>query len=109
MPVPKDIEATIYFLSPEEGGRKKPAYSGYRPQFYYDDQDWVAAHIYPDVDAAMPGETVRTYLGFLNPKEHVDKLYLGMEFLIREGPRTVGKGCITEIIELKKSAQNASQ
>jgi translation elongation factor EF-Tu-like GTPase len=107
MPVPKDIEAEIYFLATEEGGRSNPAFSGYRPQFYYNQQDWDASHIYPDVEAAYPGETVRTYLGFLSPQEHVGKVYEGMGFLIREGARTVGKGKITKIIELEKSAKNA--
>lgn len=104
MPVPKDIEAKIYFLTSEEGGRSTPAFTGYRPQFYYDNHDWDASHIYPDVEAVNPGETVRAYLGFLSPQEHVGKVYVGMEFLIREGARTVGKGTITKIIELEQSA-----
>ena len=107
MPVPKDIEAEIYFLTPEEGGRAVPAFTGYRPQFYYNGQDWDASHIYPDVEVANPGETVRAYLGFLSPQEHLGKVYAGMEFLIREGSRTVGKGVITKIIELEQSANRA--
>lgn len=68
MLVPRDIEAKIYFLAPEEGDRFTPAFTGYRPQFYYNDRDWDASHIYPDVDVAKPAETVRAYLGFLSPK-----------------------------------------
>ena len=104
MPIPKDIEAEIYFLTPEEGGRKIPAFDDYRPQFYYNGNDWDARHIYPDVKQVNPGETVRAYLGFLSPKEHLGKVFVGMEFLIREGSRTVGKGKITKIIELEESA-----
>jgi len=107
MPVPKDIEAEIYFLTPEEDGRFTPAFTGYRPQFYYNDQGWDASHIYPDVEVANPGETVRAYLGFLSPQEHFGKVHVGMEFLIREGARTVGKGVITKIIELEQSASRA--
>lgn len=107
MPVPNDIEAEIYFLTAEEGGRSVPAYTGYRPQFYYNEHDWDASHIYPDVEAANPGETVRAYLGFLSPQEHLGKVHVGMEFLIREGVRTVGKGVITKILELEQSANNA--
>ena len=105
MPIPKDIEAEIYFFTAEEGGRSTPAFTGYRPQFYYNDQDWDAAHIYPDAEVVNPGETVRAYLGFLSPKEHLGKVYVGMEFLIREGVRTVGKGVITQIIELDQSVE----
>lgn len=105
MPTPKDIEAEIYFLSSEEGGRNKPAFDDYRPQFYYDGNDWDARHIYPDVEQVNPGETVSAYLGFLSPKEHLGKVYVGMEFLIREGARTVGKGKITKIIDLEESAK----
>ena len=108
MPVPKDIEAEIHFLTAEEGGRPTPAFTGYRPQFYYNEQDWDASHIYPDVEVAKPGETVRAYLGFLSPQEHLGKVYVGMEFLIREGVRTVGKGVITKIIELEQSASRAT-
>lgn len=104
MPVHKDIEAEIYFLTTEEGGRSTPAFTGYRPQFHYNEQDWDASHIYPDVEVVNPGETVRAYLGFLSPQEHFGKVSVGMEFLVREGARTVGKGVVTKIVELEKSA-----
>lgn len=107
MPIPKDIEAEIYFLTPQEGGRETPVFNGYRPQFYYNENDWDAQHIYPDVEQVNPGDTVRVYLGFLSPKEHLGKVHVGMEFLIREGARTVGKGVITKIIELEQSARHA--
>ena len=107
MPIPKDIEAEVYFLTSEEGGRTMPAFDGYRPQFYYNESDWDASHIYPDVEQANPGETIRTYLGFLSPKEHVGRVHVGMKFLIREGARTVAKGVVTKIIELEQSAGHA--
>ena len=101
---PRDIEAEIHFLSEAEGGRSTPAYSDYRPQFYYNGQDWDAPHEYPDVEKVNPGETVRAYLAFLSPQEHLGIIYVGMEFLVREGARTVGKGKVTKIIELEQSA-----
>lgn len=107
MHVPRNIEAEIYFLTPKEGGRSTPAFTGYRPQFYYNGKDWDASHIYPDVEVVNPGETVRAYLGFLSPHEHVGKVHVGMEFLIREGARTVGKGVITKIIQLEQSENRA--
>jgi len=93
---PRDIEAEIYFLTTEEGGRKGPAFNDYRPQFYYNGHDWDAPHEYPDVQQVNPGDTVRAYLAFLSPHEHVGKVHVGMEFLIREGTRTVGKGKVTK-------------
>lgn len=109
MKIPKDIEAEIYFLLPEEGGRSTPAFSKYRPQFYYNNSDWVAQHEYPDTEKVYPGDTVRAYLAFMSPQEHLGKLHVGMEFLIREGARTVGKGKVTKILELKASAKHHAE
>jgi translation elongation factor EF-Tu-like GTPase len=79
------IEAEIRFLGTEEGGKKKPARSGYRPQFHYEGHDWDAVHEYPDVDQAAPGQTVRALLSFLSPEEHRGRVHPGMSFEIREG------------------------
>lgn len=109
MKKPRDVEAEIYFLATEEGGRKGPAYTDYRPQFYYDGHDWDAPHEYPDVEQVNPGDTVRAYLAFLSPQEHVGKLHIGKEFLIREGAKTVGRGKITKILELEISAKRHAE
>jgi len=106
MSVPKDIEAEIYFLSTAEGGRSTPAFTGYRPLFRYNEQDWISSHFYPDVEAAEPGETVRAYIGLLSPDEHLGKIQYGVEFIVREGNRTVGKGVVTKIIELENLANH---
>ncbi|WP_211482469.1 hypothetical protein [Collimonas sp. OK607] len=92
-----------------EGGRRSPAFGDYRPQFYYDGHDWDARHIYPDVKQANPGDTVRAFLGFLSPAEHLGKIYPDMTFEIREGARTVGRGRVTRIIELEESAIRSNQ
>lgn len=83
MSVPKDIEAEIYFLTEDESGISTSAFTGYRPQFYYNEQDWGASYIYVDAEAANSGETVRACLGFLSPEENFGKVYVGMDFLIR--------------------------
>lgn len=82
MKKPRDSEASIYFLTTEEGGRSKGVLDGYRPQFYYDDYDWDAIHEYPNGGYANLGETARVYLSFLRPHVHVGKLHEGMKFLI---------------------------
>ena len=79
--------------------------SEYRPQFYYAGHDWDAVHTYPDVAEVHPGETVRAFMSFLSPGEHLGKVYEGMPFLIREGARIVGYGSIVKIVELEASAE----
>lgn len=108
-PNPKDIEVEMTFLTTEEGGRKNPVWSGYRPQFHYDGQDWDAAHEYIEVQSVRPGDTIKAYLRFFNPQNHSGKLHVGQKFLIREGSRTVAQGHITQILELEESARRARE
>jgi translation elongation factor EF-Tu-like GTPase len=101
----KDIEVEMTFLTSEEGGRRTPARQGYRPQFYYDGHDWDAAHTYIGTDEVLPGQTVRAYLSFLSPDLQVGRINPGLEFLIREGSRTVARGRVLQVLELEKSAE----
>jgi translation elongation factor EF-Tu-like GTPase len=102
-----DAEAEVTFLATAEGGRKSPVQNDYRPQFYYDGHDWDAVHEYPDVDAVNPGDTARVLLRFLSPQEHLGRVVPGLEFLIREGARTVARGRITKILALADSVARA--
>ena len=102
---PRDVEVEITLLPTKHGGRSAPAFSGYRPQFYYAGDDWDASHEYPDTEQVHPGETARAFLRFLSPEQHVGKVYPGMAFLLREGNRTIGYGSITRIMELESSAR----
>jgi len=104
---PPDIEAEITFLTPEEGGRKTPAYSGYRPQFYYDGNHWDARQDYVGVSEVYPGQTVTTELTFANPHYQLGKLYPGKEFLVYEGHIIVARGKVTKILNLENSAKEA--
>ena len=107
MKITRDVEAVITFLPTEHGGRRGPAFSGYRPQFYYAGHDWDAAHEYPDVAQVNPGDTVRVYLAFLSADEHFGMVQPGMPFLIREGQKIVAYGSITKLIDLESSAERA--
>jgi elongation factor Tu len=107
--LPRDIEAEITYLTTEEGGRRKPAFTGYRPQFYYDGRDWDAIHTYPDVELVMPGQTARAYLSFLSPECHIGRLHTGKEFLIREGQRVIARGRVTKVIDLAASAERSGR
>jgi translation elongation factor EF-Tu-like GTPase len=106
MPV-RDVEVELYFLRTEDGGRSAPAFSGYRPQFYYLGQDCDAQHEYPDVERVMPGDLVRAYLWFAAPAFHVGRVSEGMPFLIREGARTVAYGVVRKLVDLEESARRS--
>jgi translation elongation factor EF-Tu-like GTPase len=93
------------FLTPEEGGRRTPAFEGYRPQFYFGGHDYDAQHYYIGTDSVLPGQTVRAYLAFRSPDRLVGQLHPGLEFSIREGSRTVARGRVLQLLELEQSAQ----
>ncbi|MFI1202457.1 elongation factor Tu [Streptomyces sp. NPDC020883] len=82
--------AEMYVLSTDEGGRRTPLTTGYRPQFYLRTADLVGAIDLGERAVARPGETVRitVELGRAVPLEP------GLGFAIREGGRTVGAGTI---------------
>ena len=106
--IPQDIEVAMTFLRTEEGGRKSPVFSGYRPQFHYQDEEGDAQHTYVGVEQVNPGDTVTAQLKFYCPQNHVGKIAVGMEFEIREGKRTVATGCVTKILHLEDNAANAA-
>jgi translation elongation factor EF-Tu-like GTPase len=97
----------LTLLATEHGGRTRATFTGYRPQFYYAGHDWDGVHEYPDVSSVSPGDTVRAFIAFLSPAEHLGKLQPGSPFLIREGQRVVGYGAVTRIVDLEASAQRA--
>lgn len=104
--LPRDVEAEIIFLNSEEGGKKQPVFSGYRPQFYVDGQDFVVVHEFFDVvEPVYPGQTVKAYLSFTYPEYLMNVLHHGKEFMIREGQRVVARGRVTKLINLEKSAE----
>jgi translation elongation factor EF-Tu-like GTPase len=101
---PPDVEAEITFVRTADGGRKGPAFSGYRAQFYYDGNDWDADQEYPDVESVLPGQTVRALLRFGRPEAHIGLIHPNMQFQVREGARVVANGRVTKILNLEESA-----
>ena len=90
------FKAEAYVLKKEEGGRHKPFFTGYRPQFYFRTTDVTGSIKLPDgVEMAMPGDNINLEIELHQP--------IAMEkqvrFAIREGGRTVGSGVVTEVIE----------
>jgi translation elongation factor EF-Tu-like GTPase len=101
---PKDFEVEMTFLRTEEGGRSTPAYSNYRPQFYYAGNDYGATFTLIETESANPGQTVRAYLCVSAPDFLFGRIEENAEFLVREGSRIVAKGRILKILELEKNA-----
>lgn len=93
-----ELEAEIYYLSQQEGGRFHYVKSGYHGQFYYNGRDWDAQQELMDKEICNPGETVNVRLQTLSPYFHVGQFYQGQTVEIREGPKTVGHGKITQIL-----------
>ncbi len=90
------FEAEVYVLSKDEGGRKTPFFSGYRPQFYFRTTDVTGSvKLLEGAEMCMPGDNVKLEVELGKPIA-MDE---GSRFAIREGGRTVGSGIVTKVIE----------
>jgi elongation factor Tu len=89
------FEAEVYCLSKDEGGRHKPFFSGYRPQFYFRTTDVTGTCDLVGADMCVPGDNVKLSVELHKPIAMDD----GVRFAIREGGRTVGSGVVTTVIE----------
>ena len=85
----------VYVLTEKEGGRSKPFFSGYRPQFYFRTTDVTGIITLPEsVEMCRPGDNVDMNVELITPIA-CEK---GLRFAIREGGRTVGSGVVAEIL-----------
>jgi elongation factor Tu len=90
-----EFEAQVYVLNKEEGGRHKPFFDGYRPQFYFRTTDVTGSvHLPEGTEMCMPGDNTSMRVELIAPIA-MDE---GLRFAIREGGRTVGAGRVTKII-----------
>ena len=86
----------VYVLTEKEGGRQKPFFPGYRPQFYFRTTDVTGTIGLPaDVEMCRPGDNVDMTVELITPIA----IEVGLRFAIREGGRTVGSGVVTAISE----------
>ena len=86
----------VYVLTEKEGGRKKPFFTGYRPQFYFRTTDVTGTiTLDADVEMARPGDNITITVELITPIA-IDE---NLRFAIREGGRTVGSGVVSEIID----------
>ena len=85
----------VYVLTEKEGGRKKPFFAGYRPQFYFRTTDVTGVIELPEgVEMCRPGDNVDMTVELITPIACEE----GLRFAIREGGRTVGSGVVSNII-----------
>ena len=90
------FNAEVYVLKADEGGRHKPFFNGYRPQFYIRTMDVTGSIKLPEkVEMVMPGDNINMEVELIIPVG----LEQGSKFAIREGGLTVGAGVITKILE----------
>jgi len=91
-----EFEGQCYVLTKEEGGRHKPFFSNYRPQFYFRTTDVTGSIALPEgTEMCMPGDNT-TMTVTLGAPIAMDE---GLRFAIREGGRTVGAGSVTKILK----------
>ena len=92
----KKFVAQVYVLTEKEGGRQKPFFAGYRPQFYFRTTDVTGTISLPEgTEMCRPGDNVDMTVELITPIA-IEK---GLRLAIREGGRTVGSGVVTEILD----------
>jgi elongation factor Tu len=90
------FKGQVYVLTKEEGGRHKPFFSNYRPQFYFRTTDVTGVINLPDgVEMCLPGDNVVMSVELITPIAIEE----GLRFAIREGGRTVGSGVVIGVEE----------
>ncbi|PIS01572.1 MAG: elongation factor Tu [Chlamydiae bacterium CG10_big_fil_rev_8_21_14_0_10_35_9] len=92
----KKFTGAVYILTKDEGGRHKPFFTGYRPQFFIRTTDVTGTLTLPEgTEMVMPGDSVEITAELIQPVAMEE----GMRFAIREGGRTIGAGTVSKIIE----------
>jgi elongation factor Tu len=90
------FEGEVYVLKKEEGGRHKPFFNNYRPQFYMRTTDVTGTVGLPEtVKMVMPGDNVKMTVELITPVALEEQ----QRFAIREGGKTVGAGVVTKILQ----------
>ncbi len=92
----KTFKAQVYVLNKDEGGRHKPFFSNYRPQFFFRTTDVTGTITLPEgVEMIMPGDNTAMVVEL----HTVVAMEKELRFAIREGGRTVGSGVVVEILD----------
>jgi translation elongation factor TU len=90
------FRARVRVLTAAEGGRSRPFFHGYRPQFHFRTTDVVGGvDLGGDGNMALPGDAVEMAVDLGKPVAMAE----GLGFAIREGGRTVGAGTVVELLD----------
>ena len=90
------FKGETYILTKDEGGRHKPFFTGYRPQFYFRTTDVTGSITLPEgIEMVMPGDNVTISAKLITPIA----MEKGLRYAIREGGRTIGAGVVSDVIE----------
>jgi elongation factor Tu len=90
----KRCKAEMYVLTESEGGRKKPFFNNYAPQFFFHTATVTGSIQLPEgVEMVMPGDNITMEANLIFPTV----MEKGMRFAVREGGATVGAGVVTEV------------
>jgi elongation factor Tu len=93
--VNQSFEAEVYVLTKEEGGRHKPFFTGYRPQFFFRTADITGSvELLDDAQMVMPGDNTNLKIDLITPVA----MEAGLKFAIREGGQTVGAGIVSKVL-----------
>jgi len=88
------FQGQVYVLTKDEGGRHKPFFNNYRPQFYFRTTDVTGVITLPEgIEMCMPGDNVEMSVELITPIAIEE----GLRFAIREGGKTVGSGVVVGI------------
>ena len=90
------FETKVYILTKEEGGRHKPFFNNYRPQFFFRTADVTGSvTLGNNVEMVNPGDNVNFTVELITPVAMEE----GIRFAMREGGKTIGAGVVSKIIE----------
>jgi elongation factor Tu len=90
------FQGKTYILTKDEGGRHKPFFTGYRPQFYFRTTDVTGSVELPEgVEMVMPGDNVQIRAELITPIA----MEKGLRYAIREGGHTIGAGVVSDVVE----------
>jgi elongation factor Tu len=91
-----EFKCETYISTEQEGGRHKPFFSGYKPQFFVRTADVTGEVTLPKgVEMVMPGDNAEMTVKLIAPLAIEE----GLRFAIREGGLTVGRGTISKIVK----------
>ncbi|MBI5077409.1 elongation factor Tu [Candidatus Falkowbacteria bacterium] len=91
-----EFSGEVYILTKDEGGRHKPFFKGYKPQFYIRTTDVTGEVELPEgTEMVMPGDTITFKIKLITPVALEEQ----QRFAIREGGKTIGAGVVTKIIK----------